>query len=75
MQGCLKNPWTAKNHGWDSGLRGSVAGLFLMGSGGILRWRDNIRLREMMNAVVDGIAGCAQANGTLIFEFAFVFVF
>ena len=60
---CTPNPPTAKNHGWDAGLRGSVAGLFLMGSGGILRWEEHSDLREMMDAVIEGIANCAQSDG------------
>ena len=43
-------------------LYGSVAGVFLMGSGNTLRWKEDAQLREMMNRLVDGIEKCKQPN-------------
>lgn len=54
---------------WDKGgprVTGSVAGLFLMGSGNAVRWEENQKLRERMNAVVAGIAACRQPNGFIM---------
>jgi DUF1680 family protein len=58
-----------KPFAWDKGgprVTGSVAGLFLMGSGNALRWEENQRLRARMNAVVDGIAACRQPDGFIM---------
>jgi hypothetical protein len=63
-----RNP-PGKPFNWDkSGPRvtGSVAGLFLMGSGNSLRWVEDAGLREKMNALVAGIAGCKQPNGFIM---------
>ena len=38
---------------WDSDLKGSNAGRFLMGAGNTLRWLEDAPLRAMMDAVVD----------------------
>ena len=65
-QACTPNAATAKSHGWDGGLKGSVSGLFLMGSGGVLRWEEVPELRTMMDAVVQGIRGCAQDDGYIM---------
>jgi len=43
---------------WDTDLKGSNAGRFLMGAGNALRWIQNQALRSMLNAVVDGIDEC-----------------
>lgn len=48
---------------WDKMLRGSNAGRFLMGAGNSLRWIHNDELRRCMDAVVDGIAACQEADG------------
>jgi uncharacterized protein len=58
-----------KPFGWDKGgprVTGSVAGLFLMGSGNALRWDESARLRARMNAVVAGMAACKQPNGFMM---------
>ena len=58
-----------KPFNWDKGgprVIGSVAGLFLMGSGNALRWEENPQLRARMNAVVAGIAACKQTNGFIM---------
>lgn len=60
---CVPNSAGAKSFGWDGGLRGSIAGLFLMGAGGILRWEEHAQLRELADLVVDGIAACAEPDG------------
>jgi hypothetical protein len=54
---------------WDRDgprVTGSVAGLFLMGSGNAVRWDDNLRLRQRMNAIVTGISACRQPNGFIM---------
>jgi uncharacterized protein len=51
---------------WESDLAGSNAGRFLMGAGNTLRWIDHPELRSRLNAVVDGIAACKQANGYIM---------
>jgi DUF1680 family protein len=58
-----------KPFNWDKGgprVTGSVAGLFLMGSGNALRWEEDKRLRERMDRVVAGIAACKQSNGFIM---------
>ena len=58
-----------KPFNWDKGgpqVSGSVAGLFLMGSGNALRWKDDPMLRERMDAVVAGIGAVKQANGFIM---------
>lgn len=49
--------------GWDGGLRGSVSGLFMMGSGGVLRWEEHDELRARLQAVVKGIAQSQEPSG------------
>jgi uncharacterized protein len=51
---------------WDKDLAGSGAGRFLMASGNTLRWMDHPQLRAQMNAIVDGIADCAEPDGYLM---------
>jgi hypothetical protein len=49
------------------GLMGSIAGLYMMGVGGALRWQpDNAMLRANLDAVVDGIAACAEEDGFIM---------
>jgi DUF1680 family protein len=48
---------------WETDLAGSNAGRFLMGAGNTVRWIDDPGLRSRMNALVEGIAECRQANG------------
>ena len=58
-----------KPFSWDKGgprVSGSVAGLFLMGSGNALRWDDDQRLRERMDAVIAGIAEAKRADGFIM---------
>ena len=55
-------------HGWDctvDWIEGSIAGLFLMGAGGTLRWTEHAQLREMMDAIIDGIENCTEPDGYL----------
>jgi hypothetical protein len=56
--------------GWDDanfeggyGLRGSVAGAFLMGAGGHVRWANDSALWAALVAVVDGIAAAQGGDG------------
>jgi DUF1680 family protein len=51
---------------WDVDLAGSSAGRFLMGAGNTLRWVEEDELRRRLQAVVDGIAECRQANGYIM---------
>jgi uncharacterized protein len=54
---------------WDKGgpmVIGSVAGLYLMGTGNALRWQDHAELRSRMNQVVAGIDDCKQSNGFIM---------
>lgn len=51
---------------WIKDLPGSNAGRFLMGAGNTLRWVDHPDLRRRLNAVVDGIEDCRQANGYIM---------
>ena len=58
-------------YGYDGGhfennLYGQTAGEFLMGAGTALLWREDAELRSTLNAVVDGIAECADPDGYLI---------
>jgi DUF1680 family protein len=52
--------------GFWGGLPGSCAGRFLMGAGNTLRWVENEKLRQKMDALVEGIAECAQPNGYIM---------
>lgn len=52
--------------GWDYGLHGSIAGLFMMGAGGAARWPQgaaNGSLVQQLGDVVQGIADSAEADG------------
>jgi DUF1680 family protein len=51
---------------WDTDLPGSNAGRFLMGAGNTLQWMDDPDLRAKLNAVVNGIAECAEPNGYIM---------
>jgi len=51
---------------WDTDLRGSSAGRFLMGAGNTLRWRENAELRRRLNELIDGIESCREANGYIL---------
>ena len=67
-RGGNRNP-PGKPFNWDKGgpqVTGSVAGLFLMGSGNALRWEEDQRLRGRMNALVAGIAALKQPNGFIM---------
>jgi hypothetical protein len=52
---------------WDTDLRGSNAGRFLMGAGNTLRWVQNQTLRTMLDNVIDGIDACKnQSTGYML---------
>lgn len=54
-----------RSRGWEHVpplLYGSLAGMFLMGSGNALRWEEHAELRNLMNRVIDGIEQCKQPN-------------
>jgi DUF1680 family protein len=51
---------------WDTDLRGSNAGRFLMGAGNTLRWAEYPELRKRMNELIDGIEACREPNGYIL---------
>ncbi|MDR0384576.1 MAG: glycoside hydrolase family 127 protein [Prevotellaceae bacterium] len=51
---------------WDTQLRGSSAGRFLMGAGNTLRWLDHPELKTRMNELIDGIEDCREPNGYIL---------
>lgn len=64
----LPQPPGAACIGWDcraDWIEGSLAGLFLMGAGGHLRWVEHPQLRSMMDQLIDGIENCTEADGWL----------
>ncbi len=60
-----KNPPsdTPQVPGWDTKLRGSNAGRFLMGAGNTLRWFEHAELRKRFNELIDGIEECGEPDG------------
>ena len=59
-----------QSYGWDNagfeggyGLKGSVAGAFMMGAGGHVRWANDSALWAALVAVVDGVAAAQQPDG------------
>jgi hypothetical protein len=65
----IPNPPGAHCIGWDctaGWVEGSIAGLFMMGTGGILRWFEHPQLRQMMDDVIEGISNCSQTNGYIM---------
>jgi DUF1680 family protein len=51
---------------WDTDLRGSSAGRFLMGAGNTLRWIEHPELRKRLDAMIDGIQSCRGPNGYIL---------
>ena len=51
---------------WDTDLRGSNAGRFLMGAGNTLRWIEHPELRKRLNELIDGIEACREPNGYIL---------
>jgi len=51
---------------WDTDLRGSNAGRFMMGAGNTLRWMENAKLRDSLNKLIDGIDVCREPNGYIL---------
>jgi len=51
---------------WDTDLRGSNAGRYMMGAGNSLRWIENSALRDSMNKLIDGIEECGEADGYIL---------
>ncbi len=51
---------------WDTDLRGSNAGRFLMGAGNSVRWIDDHELRKRLNELIDGIEACRMPNGYIL---------
>ena len=58
------------SYGWDNagfeggyGLKGSVAGAFMMGAGGHVRWANDSVLWKTLVDVVDGVSDAQQSNG------------
>lgn len=55
--------------GWDctaDWVEGSLAGLFMMGAGGVLRWVEVPQLRANLDALIDGIEECTEPSGYLM---------
>ncbi|MCE5259156.1 MAG: glycoside hydrolase family 127 protein, partial [Chloroflexi bacterium] len=54
-------------HGhFEDNIKGQTAGLFLMGAGNTLRWRNEPELRRRMDEIVSEIAACAEPDGYLM---------
>lgn len=51
---------------WDTDLRGSNAGRFMMGAGNTLRWLENETLRSRLNELIDGIEACSEPDGYIL---------
>ncbi|MDR0541609.1 MAG: glycoside hydrolase family 127 protein [Dysgonamonadaceae bacterium] len=52
--------------GWETDLRGSCAGRFMMGAGNTLRWIENKELRNRLNELIDGIEACREPDGYIL---------
>ena len=66
----VENPPDAANWGWDGhgpdmpyGLKGSVAGLYMMGLGGALRWQNDTELWQRLSSVVGNISTLQATDG------------
>lgn len=51
---------------WETDLRGSCAGRFLMGAGNTLRWIEQPELRNRLNDLIDGVEACRAPNGYIL---------
>lgn len=51
---------------FEQNIRGQTAGEFLMGAATALLWKEDEKLRQMVNAVVDGIEECAEEDGYIL---------
>ncbi|MDR2862447.1 MAG: glycoside hydrolase family 127 protein [Puniceicoccales bacterium] len=51
---------------WDTELRASNAGRFLMGAGNTLRWLPDPKLQTFLDTVLDGIEACREPNGYIL---------
>ncbi len=51
---------------WETDLRGSNAGRFMMGAGNAVRWTENLALKQKLADVVHTIAECKEANGYIL---------
>ncbi|MGD0898847.1 MAG: beta-L-arabinofuranosidase domain-containing protein [Thermoguttaceae bacterium] len=51
---------------WDTDLRGSSAGRFMMGAGNTLRWIEHPELRKRLDELIDGIEACRGPNGYIL---------
>jgi DUF1680 family protein len=51
---------------WDTDLRGSNAGRFMMGAGNTLRWMKNEELQNRLDELIDGIEACREPNGYIL---------
>jgi DUF1680 family protein len=52
--------------GWETELRGSGAGRFMMGAGNTLRWLNDAELRRRLDAMIDGVEECAEPDGYIL---------
>lgn len=65
----LPQPPGAACRGWDctkDWVEGSLLAQFLMGAGNHLQWQEHPQLRAAMDALVAGVADCAQPNGFIM---------
>ena len=53
-------------HIWDTELRGSNAGRFMMGAGNTLRWFEHRELRKRLDELIDRINACREPNGYIM---------
>jgi hypothetical protein len=51
---------------WDTKLRGSNGGRFLMGAGNSLRWIHNTKLQDGLNKLIEGIEQCREVDGYIL---------
>jgi len=51
---------------FEDNIKGQTAGLFLMGAGSALRWREDAELRGILGRIVSEIGDCAEPDGYLM---------
>lgn len=58
--------WKPGAPDYPFGLKGSIAGIYMMGLAGHLRWEENSTQRALLTAVVDGIKECREEDGYMM---------
>ena len=51
---------------FEDNIKGQTAGLFLMGAGNALRWREDAELRSMMKQILTCVEDCRDDDGYLM---------